>query len=160
MLSGSDPPSGFAPNRAMKTPVAPASARDFERRYKALLAKTSLERGNESCVECQRCHGCSACTFCKDSERLVRCHFCVRCSTCTEALHCRGSRGLFNCQHCIDCDSCSQSSYLVRCVSLTACQYCFGCVGLSGKDFHVLNEPYDRKTYFALTERLAKELAL
>ena len=79
---------------------------------------------------------------------------------CTESLHCRGSRGLINCQHCIDCDSCSQSSYLVRCASLTGCQYCFGCVGLSGKDFHVLNEPYDRKTYFALTERLARELKL
>jgi hypothetical protein len=79
---------------------------------------------------------------------------------CTESLHCRGSRGLINCQHCIDCDSCSQSSYLVRSVSLTGCQYCFGCVGLSGKDFHVLNEPYDRKAYFSLTERLAKELSL
>jgi hypothetical protein len=48
----------------------------------------------------------------------------------------------------------------VRCASLSGCQYCFGCVGLSGKDFHVLNEPYDRKTYFALIARLAKELAL
>ena len=53
-----------------------------------------------------------------------------------------------------------QSSYLVRCVSLTDCQYCFGCVGLSGKDFCVLNERYDRKTYFSLTARLAKELNL
>jgi len=43
---------------------------------------------------------------------------------------------------------------------LVNCSYCFGCVGLSGKDFYVLNEPYERRDYFALTERLAKELKL
>jgi hypothetical protein len=136
------------------------SARDFERRYKALVAKLSSERDNDGCVECQRCKGCSSCTFCKDSDRLVRCHFCVRCSGCSESQHCRGSRGLIGCQHCVECDSCIQSSYLVHCVSLTGCQYCFGCVGLSGRDFCLLNEPFDRKTYFELTERLSKELKL
>jgi hypothetical protein len=136
------------------------SAREFERRWNALLSKASLGQGNESCVECRGCRGCASCTFCTDSERLVRCHFCVRCRACTDSLHCRGSRGLSNCQHCIDCESCAHSSYLVRSVSLTSCQYCFGCVGLSGKDFHILNEPYDRKTYFSVTQRLARELRL
>lgn len=136
------------------------SVREFESRYRALLSGLQRERGNDSCVECERCSSCSYSTFCKDSERLVRCHFCVRCSMCTDALHCRASRGLIGCQHCIDCDSCSHSSYLVKCVSLTGCQYCFGCVGLSGRDFHVLNEPHDRKTYFELTERLTRELGL
>ncbi len=49
------------------------SAREFERRYKTLLSKASLERGNDACVECQRCKACNGCTFCTDSERLVRC---------------------------------------------------------------------------------------
>jgi hypothetical protein len=136
------------------------SVREFESRYRALVSGLSRERGNDSCVECERCTSCSYSTFCKDSERLVRCHFCVRCSMCTDTLHCRGSRGLIGCQHCVDCDACSQSSYLVRCLSLTGCQYCFGCVGLSGRDFHVLNEPHDRKTYFKLVERLTRELGL
>jgi hypothetical protein len=136
------------------------SVREFESRYRTLVNGLSHERGNDSCVECERCSSCSYSTFCKDSERLVRCHFCVRCSMCSDALHCRGSRGLIGCQHCVDCDSCSQSAYLVRCLSLTGCQYCFGCVGLSGRDFHVLNEPYDRKAYFELTQRLTQELGL
>ena len=141
-------------------PPAPEelSGHEFEKRYRALVVGLAKDRRNESCVECERCTACRGCTFCKDSERLVRCHFCVRCVTCTESLHCRGSKGLIGCQHCLDCESCSQSSYLVRCVALTACQYCFGCVGLSGRDFHVLNEPYDRKAYFQLTERLTREL--
>ena len=137
---------------------AELSVRDFEARYRELVLGVAKHSRNESCMECERCRACSGCTFCKDSERLVRCHFCVRCVMCTESLHCRGSRGLIGCQHCVDCDSCTQSSYLVRCVALSSCQYCFGCVGLSGRDFHVLNEPYDRKTYFELTQRLAREL--
>lgn len=136
------------------------TAREFESRYRALVSGVGQQRGNEGCVECERCTGCSFSTFCKDSERLSRCHFCVRCAMCSDSSHCRGSRGLIGCQHCIDCESCSHSSYLVRCVSLSSCQYCFGCVGLSGRDFHVLNEPYDRKTYFKLTERLTRELRL
>jgi hypothetical protein len=31
-------------------------------------------------------------------------------------------------------------------------------VGLSRKDFHILNERYDRATYFELTRQLAREL--
>jgi hypothetical protein len=48
----------------------------------------------------------------------------------------------------------------VRSIGLTGCSYCFGCVDLSNKDFHILNEPYDRKTYFAITRALAKALGL
>jgi hypothetical protein len=33
-------------------------------------------------------------------------------------------------------------------------------VGLSKRDFHVLNERYDRATYFELTGRLARELGI
>jgi hypothetical protein len=31
-------------------------------------------------------------------------------------------------------------------------------VGLAGKDFHILNEKYDRNAYFALVAKLQKEL--
>jgi hypothetical protein len=60
----------------------------------------------------------------------------------------------------VDSEGCSSSSYVVRCVGLVGCTYCFGCVGLSNKDFHILNQPYSRKEYFALTSRLTKELRL
>jgi hypothetical protein len=33
-------------------------------------------------------------------------------------------------------------------------------VGLSRRDFHILNEPYDKATYFEITARLSKELRL
>ena len=64
------------------------------------------------------------------------------------------------CHHCIECESCTRSSYLVRSVAVSDSTYCFGCVGLSGKDFHILNEPYDRTTYFEITRRLSRELSV
>ena len=135
-------------------------ARSFESRYRELVSDFAKERGNTACVECERCQGCSTSTFCKDSERLLRCHFCMRCQGCTDSSHCRGSKGLMGCQHCVECENCSSSSYLVRSVGLSGCSYCFGCVGLSNKDFHILNQPYPRKEYFAITSRLMKELRI
>ena len=141
-------------------PPADWSAAAFERLHKDLLLSATARRDNDGCVECTECVACQGCTFCKDSERLSRCHYCVRCELCLESSHCRHSRLLVGCHHSIECESCTRSSYLVRSVALSDSSYCFGCVGLSGKDFHILNEPYDRTTYFEITRRLSRELGL
>ena len=140
--------------------MAELSARSFESRLRELVAGLGRERGNDSCVECERCTACAHSTFCRDSERLVRCHFCVRCALCTDSSHCRGSKGLIACQHCIDSEGCSSSSYLVRCVSLTGCSYCFGCVGLLKKEFHILNQKYSRGDYFRIVAELKKQFGI
>ena len=44
--------------------------------------------------------------------------------------------------------------------NLSDCTYCFGCVGLSKKDFYVLNVPFTRQEFFEVTKRLRKELGL
>ena len=67
---------------------------------------------------------------------------------------------MLGCQHCIDCESCQGSSYLVRSISLSRSSYCFGCVGLTNKDFHILNQPHSRQDYFAITKRLVRELGI
>jgi len=56
--------------------------------------------------------------------------------------------------------SCLRSQYIVLCERCTDCSFCFGCVGLHGRDYHILNEPYDRETYFRLTTALKRELRL
>lgn len=147
MIEGGDPPSRLT-----------ASA--FEKLYRELESSEARRRENANCIECTDCVACQGSTFCKDSARLSRCHYCVRCELCLESSHCRDSRLLVACHHSIDCESCTRSSYLVRSVALSDSSYCFGCVGLSGKDFHILNRPYDRTTYFEVTRRLAKELGL
>jgi hypothetical protein len=134
-------------------------AREFERRFAELLRGGDVPE-NTGCVECAGCRACTRCTFCRHSERLMRCHYCVDCEQCTDSAHCRQGRGLLGCQHCLGCDSCSFSSYLTRCRACTSCTYCFGCVGLSGRDFCILNQPFERDAYFAITRRLEKELQL
>ena len=133
---------------------------EFETRLRALTQSHAAVAQNEGCVACDRCQRCTRCTFCRDSERLVRCHYCMACNDCIDSSHCRSCTGCFGCTHCIASERCSQSAYLVRCVGLSGCSYCFGCVGLAGKDFHILNEPYDRSTYFSLTAQLTRELGI
>ena len=141
--------------------AAPALSRaDFEAELRHLLQAHEQRSDNERCIECAGCERCTDCTFCKGSKALTRCHYCVDSQRCTDCTHCRGSRDLIGCNHCVACERCAQSAYLVRSVDCTGCTYCFGCVGLSRKDFHILNRPYDRSSYFAITSRLARELGL
>jgi hypothetical protein len=135
-------------------------ARGFEARHRELVATLGAAESGSGSVECVGCRACQDCTFCRDSERLCRCHYCVRSALCTDCSHCRGCRALVACTHCIDTETSVRSSYLVRCAAMADCTYSFGCVGLARKDFHILNEPFDRSTYFETTRRLMRELGL
>ncbi|HEY0713026.1 MAG TPA: hypothetical protein VGF45_10155, partial [Polyangia bacterium] len=68
--------------------------------------------------------------------------------------HCVDSVACHDCTHCERSEGCRGSAYLVQCYSCSDCTYCYGCVGLSKKEFHILNVGYDRKTYFAMIKQL------
>ena len=134
-------------------------ARGFEARFRELV--DGMGRGESTgSIHCVGCRACLDCTFCHDSDRLCRCHYCVDCTACTDCSHCRGCRGLVACTHCIDTESSVRGSYLIRCVALSDCTYAFGCAGISGKDFHILNEPFERTAYFDTTRRLMEALGI
>lgn len=142
-------------------PAAPTIAKaDFEAELRRLVQAFEEGADNERCIECSGCERCKDCTFCKGSKGLSRSHYCVDSQRLTECTHCRASRDLLGCSHCVACDRCTQCSYCTRSVDCSQCTYCFGCVGLTKKDFHILNKPYDRRSYFAIVERLARELGL
>ncbi|MBN2197569.1 MAG: hypothetical protein JW751_32620 [Polyangiaceae bacterium] len=140
-------------------PTVPGSAREFEARLRDLRSGLGERSENVGCIACSDCRGCDDSTFCRRCTRVARCHFCVDCADSTDSAHCQRSNGLVRCQHCLDSERCVTSSYLAHCFGLSESTYCFGCVGLSGADFHILNEPYPRETYFAITRRLRAELA-
>jgi hypothetical protein len=133
---------------------------EFEAELRKLLQASEGRTENERCVECVGCERCVDCTFCRNSKGLARSHYCVDSQRLSDSTHCRASRDLIRCNHCVASERCTASSYLYRSIDCTECTYCFGCVGLARKDFHILNKPYDRRTYFALTGRLVKELGL
>ena len=117
---------------------------EFESQLRELVATSQAGAANASCIACTACERCVECTFCSRSKGLLRCHYCVDVERSVSSTHCRASRDLFGCSHCEACERCTQSSYLTRSFDCTGCTYCFGCVGLVGKDFHILNQPYSR----------------
>jgi hypothetical protein len=133
---------------------------EFETALRNLVAKAGRSSENIGCLACDGCERCSECTFCASSKGLARCHYCSECADCTDCAHCQRCSGCLACQHCVETDRCIGSAYLVRSTGCSACNYCFGCVGLSRRDFHILNEPYDRATYFEMTSRLLRELRI
>ncbi|MCB9550494.1 MAG: hypothetical protein H6705_01020 [Myxococcales bacterium] len=58
----------------------------------------------------------------------------------------------------VDCVRCVDSHFLEHCRDCAECTYCFGCVGLVRKEFHILNQPYDRKTWFKVVKALRAAL--
>jgi hypothetical protein len=133
---------------------------EFEAAYRKLLGAHGTQSANSGSIACERCTGAIDSTFCVECSQVTRCHYCQGSQGCSDCSHCARCRECLGCTHCQDAERCSQSAYLERCASCTRCNYCFGCVGLSGKDFHVLNEPYDRETYFATVARLRRELGM
>ncbi len=135
------------------------TAAEFESRYQELVRR--LDSGsNDDCVECTRCVACARSTFCREGERLVGCHYCVSCKACTDCSHCQRCERLVGCTHCVISEDCTASSYLVHCRAMSNCTYCFGCIGLSSKDFYILNQPYSRQDYFRITGELSRTLRL
>jgi hypothetical protein len=133
---------------------------EFEAKYRALIAGTGKTTANVGCLACERCEGCAESTFCKESKGLTRCHYCEGCGDCTDCSHTLRSKSCLSCQQCVECERCTGSAYLTKSVGCSGCTYCFGCVGLSKRDFHILNEPYDRTTYFATVAKLERELGI
>lgn len=109
--------------------------------------------GSARCDNCSRCMFCEGCTACHACNYAVDC---VDSSRLTHALRCDRCHGG---THLTDCLRCHDSAYLVRCTDCVECTYCLGCVGLVGKEFHILNQPVDRKTYFKVLKALGAGVA-
>ena len=133
---------------------------EFESALKTLIAQAGTRTSNQGCLACDRWERSTDSTFCTDCKGVSRCHYCARSEDCADSSHLTACTGCRSSTHCVASDRCSGCAYVVRSVSCVGCTYCFGCVGLHKKDFHILNEPHDRTTYFAKVAQLTRELGL
>ena len=133
---------------------------DFEKRFRMLVAEHASATGNVGCIACDDCDRCSDSTFLVGCKNVARSHYCRDCVDSSECSHCTGCSACLGCSHCEACERCASSAYLVRCVGLSGCTYCFGCVGLAKKDFHILNEPYERQEYFEKVSELRRAFGM
>ncbi len=135
------------------------TASEFEQAYRALQQAYQSSGENVGCVNAIDCKRCRDATFCKGSTDLLRCHYCVDCERCNDCTHCTDCRDLMNCTHMNASQRCSGCAYLEYSADCRDCHYCFGCVGLRGREFCILNQPYGRSEYFKLTAKLGRELS-
>lgn len=140
--------------------IASLDKRHFLEELALLGASFAADPGNPGSYACTGCERCANCMFCRDCEGCYGCTHCVDCERCNNCTHCVGSTSLNACAYCVNSEHCATSAYLYFSRSLSDCTYCFGCVGLSKKDFHILNQPFSRAQYFELTTRLKRELGV
>ena len=115
------------------------------------------DRGSVHSVDCEACTDCMFCERCKRS------HGCNYMIDSTESTYCNHCAKVTNCHqsnHLFDCNRVISSQYLIMCNDCINCTYCFGCVGLVRQEFHILNKPYDRKTYFSIVKDLKAGLGI
>jgi hypothetical protein len=158
-----------ASRNTAKSNLDPANARELiagldKRHFLEELAKLTqsfaADPGNPSSYACKDCVRCANCMFCQECEGCYGCTHCIACELSNNCTHCVDSRSLNSCAYCVQSENCANSAYLSYSRNLSDCTYCFGCVGLTKKDFHILNQQFTRQDYFELTKKLKRELGV
>lgn len=135
-------------------------ARDFQQRLAELYREFETGGENADSYKLTECERCINCVFCNRCQQCVRCNYCTDCMGSSHLTHCTRCTSCHHMANSLECTNCASSAYLVLCRNLSECNYCFGCVGLAGKDFHILNKPYDRSEYFEIIKGLSQQLNL
>lgn len=154
------PPSTLDEEAAERQAIGELGRRDFLERYQGLTKRFSTDAGNPGSYQCVGCERCANCMFSIECDSCYHCTHCRRCALCTNCSHCVDSRSCHACAYCVQSENCANSAYLELCQNLSDCTYCFGCVGISKKDFHILNVELPRKEYFRIVGRLRKEMGI
>ena len=135
-------------------------ARAFERRLAELVKRQATDAANTASYKLDHCERCSNCVFCTRCDRCYKCSYCTECSSSSHLTHCTRVISCHHVSNSFDCTACTGSAYLTMCRDMSECNYCFGCVGLGRKDFHILNEPFERTEYFKIVGELKKQLRI
>lgn len=143
-----------------KLDLATLTKRAFFDEHQRLVRGFAADPGNPNSYACTDCERCTACMFCNASQNCYRCTHCNRCRDCAECTHCVDCVTCRACAYCVQSELCTGSAYLTLSKNCSDCTYCFGCVGLSKKDFHILNQPYSRREYFQIVKHLQDELGI
>ncbi len=133
---------------------------EFLSEFGRLERQFQEERPSFNCIGSTGVRASAACMFSQNLENCYRCTHCSNCSHCSNLSHSHSCVSCHASAYLIDSQHCTGSAYLIRCISCSDCTYCVGCVGLVNKDFHILNQPYSRKDYFAIVDKLKKELGI
>jgi hypothetical protein len=130
---------------------------EFQAELQRLRRESGAGQDNAGSFQSTGCEGCLRCMFCTGCRNCYRCTHCRDCEALTISSHCLRCTSCHECSHCEDSEACTGSAYLVHCFNCNDCTYCYGCVGLSKKEFHILNVPYSRTEYFKIVKQLSAQ---
>lgn len=134
--------------------------REFKKALTALEKAFDNDPVNVNSHNVADCTRCTNCVFCRTCDRCYKCSYCTDCDSSTNLTHCIGCASCHHLANSVQCVSCTNSAFLIMSRDMSECNYCFGCVGLTRKDFHILNERYDRSTYFKTIKELTLALRI
>ena len=140
--------------------VASLDKRKFMEELGRLTNSFAADPGNPGSYACKDCVRCANCMFSIECEGCYGCTHCIRCELCNNCSHCVDSRSLNACAYSVQSENCANSAYVYFSRNLSDCTYCFGCVGMTKKDFHILNVGFSRTEYFELVLKLKRELGV
>jgi hypothetical protein len=144
----------------MNKEEVPLSKRDFDRALGDLLKQARANNASPGSYKSEECVRCYDCMFTQSSTDCFKCTYCTHCESCSDCTHCHNSTNCHSSSYCQHAVNCNKSSYLIHCSNCYECVFCFGCVGLVKKEFHILNHPFPRNTYFKLVAELKEALGL
>lgn len=140
--------------------IASLDKRRFLDELGRLTTSFAADPGNPGSYACKDCVRCANCMFSVECEGCYGCTHCIRCQLCNNCSHCVDSKSLNACAYSVHSENCANSAYVYFSRNLSDCTYCFGCVGLTKKDFHILNVAFNRTEYFELVHKLKRELGV
>ena len=138
----------------------PLDKRAFQKALEQLRATYGASPANEGSYQSDTSVRCQGCMFTTASEDCFQCTYCDACVECSDCTHCTRTTQSTGSSYCVDAHHCVRCSYVVLSQHCYECVFCFGCVGLSKKEFHILNVPFKRKVYFELVAELKEALGM
>ncbi len=144
----------------MSTEEIPLTKREFESALAALRKQAKTSKDNRGSYKSDDSVRCVDCMFTTASTDCFKCTYCAECEACSDCTHCTACVDCHDSSYCRDANNCYKSSYVIKSSHCYECVFCFGCVGLSKKEFHILNQPFPRKTYFKLVAELKQAFGL
>ena len=151
----------------------PAQMDEATRKMRELDLKTPRKYMHE--ISTERCYGdyilnSKNCFSCFDTYDSEDCMYMIDCWHTKDSCDVIFSDGSELCYECFSFGlgtyNCNFSNYLRSCVNceyselLFNCKDCFGCVGLQGKQYYILNQPYTRDEYVKKVAEIKAQMRL
>lgn len=110
---------------------------------------------SKNCYSVFKGHDLQDCIYISNTRKLKDCIDCDMTLECELTYEAVENNKNYNCNFLYWCADMRDCEYMMYCFNT---ENCFGCFNLKRKQFHILNEPYNREEYFELVKKIKESL--